>query len=279
MYVLREGKSISTVFIKKRRDITLVGKEKRGKFLFKKKCPRISLFVVLVAAAASAAGAAAAADKKDNEQDEKNDDDKATDDDGKPEPVKTRRDTIITVIVTALITPAEMEASDATTMAIAITRALFLALILANLHCDFAHILVKVITDVLEVHGGGAASDDLGKILSHIGVGLISSADSAAIRAQPDRAVVVGEHHTTNDTNLELLEELGGLHINLGASLSVPLISSKRKFLTYRNDEICQCNSSKNAQSNKNSLHLSTKQKAIQSLKKKKCVTICLQII
>jgi len=84
-------------------------------------------------------------DSQSKKNDEKN---YATDNDVKREPIETRRETISSFAMIAIITETFVNTRNTATMTVAITRTFILAMVLANLNSDIYHIL-KVLTGEL----------------------------------------------------------------------------------------------------------------------------------
>lgn len=176
---------------------------------------------LIIAAAALAADAAD--DAKNNTKDDNGQENGDGDDDDESEPVKTRGDAILAKVVAVNIAEADTEAINATTMTIAITRALLLTMVLASLDCDLTHIFIKVITLIVQVEEDGGSRDDSSDVLSNDGIHVLLLAVREKVRAEPKRTFFVSEENTTNNTDFNLLESLLGGHTDGGIILGIPL--------------------------------------------------------
>jgi len=149
--------------------------------------------------------AAAAADDADeyNGEDHEEETTGRADDDELPVPIKTFRVAVIALLVIALITNAHMEGRRAATVAVAVTGALVLAFAGAGLDGDVTHVLLEVVTGVLEVDN---ARDKLRSSSIHTDVG---RSDETASRDVADEksTVVVCKVQATNHADFDDVQQ------------------------------------------------------------------------
>jgi len=159
----------------------------------------------LVFAAAMAAAAAADANNEDSKKDEE-EKDSSTDDVEFRVPIKTRRETIFSLTMIIYITNAS-KTIHAATMTVTITRALILAMILANLNAYINHI-IKVRTSELNKHCVWKTNEIDESLVKRCVIGSRSSTGES-IWAQPDSTVLQCKHVTTNKTDLNQRNKFG----------------------------------------------------------------------